>query len=213
MKASRCLNCLLQLHNTFAVILLSNIYFCCIFFLSLVNLPTTSTLIVLSQLLQANPWHKINAQVNMPLSPSVTFEIVRVNFSVAIQLKLYLWSDGFTNPACPDDRTPATLPPLNATVNPLKPKSDEKLKFQVSGKSVTPSRSRNVFNLWSKLWSESVSSGGGSYHVTLAPSEISSIWSLKVINRQVQNKDLRVRISGWMSDKICPMKFSFVSYT
>ena len=142
------------------------------FLLSLVNLPTTSTLIVLSQLLQATPWHKFNAQVNMPLSPSVTFEIIRVNFSVAIQLNLYLSSDGFTNPACPDDRTPATLTPLNVTVNPSKLKSDEKVKFQLSGESVTPSRSCTVFNLWSKLWSESVSSGGGSYHVTLTPSEI-----------------------------------------
>ena len=143
-----------------------------IFFLSLVNLPTTSTLIVLPQSLQSNPWHKSTAQVNMPLSPSVTFEIIRVNFSVAVQLKLYLWSDGFANPACPDDRTPATLTPLNVTVNPSKLKSDEKLKFQLSGESVTPSRSRTVFNLWSKLWSKSVSSGGGSYHVTLTPSEI-----------------------------------------
>ena len=83
----------------------------------------------------------------MPLSPSVTFEIVRVNFSVAIQLKLYLWSDGFTNPACHDDRTPPTATPLNVTVNPLKLKSDEKVKFQLSGELVTPSRSRNVFNL------------------------------------------------------------------
>ena len=177
------------------------------------NLPTTCTLIVLSQLLQENPRHKFSAQVNMPLSPSVTFAIIRVNFSVAIQLKLYLWSNGFCSPACPDDWTPATLPPLNVTVNALKLKSDEKLKLQLSGESVTPSRSCTVFNLWSKLWSESVSSGGGSYHVTLSPSEISSISSLKFIYKKVQNKDLRVQISGWMSDKICPMKFSFVSYT
>ena len=171
------------------------------------NLPTTSTLRVLCQSLQVTPWHKSSEQVNMPLSPSVTFTITSVNFSVAIQLKLYLWSDGFTNPASPDDRTPATLTPLNATVNPSKLKSDEKLKFQLSGESVTPSRSCTVFNLWSNLWSESVSSGGGSYHVTLSPSEISSISSLKFINTKVQNKDLRVQISGWMSDKICPMKF------
>ena len=177
------------------------------------NLPTTSTLIVLSQLSQEIPWHKPSAQVNMPLSPSVTFAIIRVNFSMAIQLKLYRWSDGFTNPASPDDRTLATLTPLNVTVNPSKLKSDEKLKFQLSGESVTPSRSRTVFNLWSKLWSESVSSGGGSNHVTLTPSEISSISNLKFINKKAQNKDLRVQISGWMSDKICPMKFSFVSYT
>ena len=146
MKANGCLSCLLQLHNTFAVIFLSNIYFCCIF-LSLVNLPTTCTLIVLSQLLQENPRHKFSAQVNMPLSPSVTFATIRVNFSVAIQLKLYLWSNGFCSPACPDDRTPATLPPLNVTINALKLKSDEKLKFQLSGESVTPSRSCTVFNL------------------------------------------------------------------
>ena len=40
-----------------------------------------------------------------------------------------------------DDRTPATLTPLNVTVNPTTLKSDEKLKFQLSGEPVTPSRS------------------------------------------------------------------------
>ena len=74
----------------------------------------------------------------MPLSSSVTFEIIRVNFSLAIQMKLNLWSDGFANAACPD-RTPARLSPLNVTVNESKLKSDEKLKFQLSGESVTPS--------------------------------------------------------------------------
>ena len=177
------------------------------------NLPTTSTLIVLSQLLQVNPWHKFNAQVNMPLSPSVTFEIIRVNFSVAVQLKLYLWSDGFDNPASPDDRTPATLTPLNVTVNPLKVKSDEKLKFQLSGESVTPSRSRTVFNLWSELWSESVPSGGGSYHVTLTPSEIkisvvvqhhTMLTRLKTLNYKLQMAG-RAYKSHYQQHKVCTL--------
>ena len=46
-----------------------------------------------------------------------------------------------------EDRTPATLTPLNVTVNPTKLKSDEKLKFQLSGEPVTPSRNCTVFNL------------------------------------------------------------------
>ena len=178
--------------------------------LCLVNIPTTSTLIVLSQLLQASPLHKNSVQVNMPLSPSVTFEIIRVNFSVAIQMRLYLWSDGFTNPACPDT-TPAILTPLNVTANVLKVKSEEKVKFQLSGDSVTPSWSHTVFNLWSKLWSESVSSGGGSYQVTLTPSEISSTSSLKFIKKTVPNKNYRVQIASWRPDKICTVKCSFVN--
>ena len=177
------------------------------------NLPTTSTLIVLSQLLQTNPWHKLNAQVNMPLPPSVTFEIIRVNFSVAIQLKLNLWSYGFANPASPDDRTPATLTPLNVTVNPLNLKPDEKLKFQLSGESVTPSRSCSVFNLWSKTWSESVSSGGGSYHVTLTPSEIkiSVVVQHHTMLTQLQTLNYKLQMAGraynshYQQHKVCKL--------
>ena len=177
------------------------------------NLPTTSTLIVLPQSLQSNPWHNSTAQVNMPLSPSVTFEIITVNFSVDVQLKLYLWSDGFANPACPDDRTPATLTPLNVTVNPSKLKSDEKLKFQLSGESVTPSWSCTVFNLWSKLWSKSVSSGGGSYHVTLTPSEIkisvvvqhhTMLTRLQTLNYQLQMAG-RAYSSHYQQHKVCKL--------
>ena len=121
---------------------------------------------------QVIPWHNSTAQVNKPLSTLVTFKITRVNFWKGIQLKLYLWSKGLTNPASPDDRTLPTSDSLKSTDNLSKDNPDEKLKFQLSGNSVTPSRSWTVFNWWSTLWSESVSSGGGSYHVTLTPSEI-----------------------------------------
>ena len=78
-----------------------------------------------------------------------------------------------TNPAIPNNReTVATFTLFRYRATELRVNSDVRLKLQLSCASVDPSGNCVLSAVSSMSGTDVVSTGGGSYHVTLTPSEI-----------------------------------------
>lgn len=116
-----------------------------------------------------------NAQLNNPSSAVDTLKITRVAFW-ATQLMLNLQVKATSTPDTPVDGTivPA-LAPSNLRFTAIRLSSNVRLNYQRKLTLVDPLRSCVLF-LWTILWSDTVSTGGGSNQVTLpTASEIVNI--------------------------------------
>ena len=92
--------------------------------------------------------NKVGSHANVPLSSIVTLKMVRVTFSLGIQLRLNLSSNGLIISGSPPPvgGTTPMFSPFSAKVKEINNKPDDRLKFQLSGMFVDANGSSVVFD-------------------------------------------------------------------
>ena len=125
-----------------------------------------------SQILFCAPWKVFSVQPNSPSSSSVTLKIINVALC-EIHVTLNLPSKPETGPAFPvSGMTVPTSTLFKVKSTAIILKSGVRLNFQFSCTLVDPLRRGRPSAVSSVLWSDVVSTGRGSYHVTLPAPEI-----------------------------------------
>ena len=109
------------------------------------------------------PEPSVNWQLNTPSSEVETLKIIRVTCPLT-QLTLNLEVKSGFGVTTPTDDTVATPEPSNCKVTNTRLNPCSRVNLQFSGSSVDPSESIILF-VWTKLWSVTISTGGGSDQV------------------------------------------------